>query len=457
MKKVLKNIIVFCIIFSMVTTCFATNPGEEGDTRDPGNQGQEGWARNEQRYVHTPPYSGGTNYGMTYIDENGNTQSLDLKIDAGSSTGEGGMQGYDSDSMKNGKVTITKEDIVKTLQNYGTSEALAAAKAIEAGAEYRMLAQQYIYVKDNLTGQVSAMTIDEIAALSEKADWGWGNAKYDLWTPYNNYKDLWYDADDSDPTHGVFYWKPTPKTPEEEKTPEDPPKGSTPEEPEPEPEPEVGFLLIKSGLRDCFNASVSTLAKIDNTKFKVYDPEDSSGNPIPTSEELRLSGDTNWLANVNGIENWCLKITSISGFTASASYYTGRVEVIKKIKDENGHWTYADSEYINENEPIPTNTSVTRYIKGQRETAIAGTVVVDLAKKYKDKEELPYSYIGNAYVETSSTVEIHNAAVGGIATAALTTAEGEGLSIDKESNCIGEPNDPGVRLRISHQTTLRTI
>ena len=48
MKKVLKNIIVFCIIFSMVTTCFATNPGEEGDTRDPGNQGQAGWARNEQ-------------------------------------------------------------------------------------------------------------------------------------------------------------------------------------------------------------------------------------------------------------------------------------------------------------------------------------------------------------------------------------------------------------------------
>ena len=25
--------------------------------------------------------------------------------------------------------------------------------------------------------------------------------------------------------------------------------------------------------------------------------------------------------------------------------------VIKQIKDENGHWTYADSEYINENEP----------------------------------------------------------------------------------------------------------
>lgn len=458
MKKILKNIIVCCIILSMFTICFATNPGEEGDTRDPGNQGQEGWAKDEQRFVHTQPYKGGTDYGMTYTDEEGNTQSLDIKIDAGSSTGEGGMQGYDSDSMKNGKVTITKEDIIKTLQNVGTAEALAAAKAIEAGGEYRMLAQQYIYVRDKLTGQVSAMTMDEIAALSEKAAWGFGNAKYDLWTPYNNYKDLWYDADDSDPTHGVFYWKPTPtSTPapieEEDPTSPNPP---TPE-PTPEPEPEVGFALVKSGLKDCYSNNVSTFAKIDNSQFKVYDPDPNkpNGNPIPTSEELRLSGDTNWIANVGGIEEWGVKILSISGFKARSSYYTGRVEIFEYEKDENGNWEYVKTSYINSDEQVPTSTSEKRYRKGSPETKTTGYREVDLERKYKDQIVMPYTYIGNAYVETTSTVEINNAAVGGTKFASLENDEGKDLQLDI-SNCQMPPNVPS-RVNIKYETTLRNI
>lgn len=154
MKKVLKNIILCYFIVSLIAVCFATDPGynpggDTGNTREPTDNNPESWAKDEQRYVHTQPYDGGTGFTITHPDENGNPVTNTFYLDAG--VGCGGMTGKNSDTMKNGVPEIPKEDIVATLRQIGTPEALAAADAIENDSEYRMLAQQFIYVYDKKT------------------------------------------------------------------------------------------------------------------------------------------------------------------------------------------------------------------------------------------------------------------------------------------------------------------
>lgn len=298
-------------------------------------------------------------------------------------------------------------------------------------------------------GETKAMTMDEIEALSEKDPWGWGNAKYDLWKPYNKYKDLWWDAIDGDPNHGVYHWRPArPDEPEDQGEPSENGGDVDPEpEPEPEPEdPELQFQLVKNGLMDCFDSSYNTNAKIDNPKFGVAD-----GKPIPTSESLFLSGDTNWVANVQGIEQWGVKIKEVSGFRAYAEYKTGRFKVTEKIKSGD-KWVVKDTYY--KSGDMPTNTSTTTYIKGEYETAKTNSVVVKL-EKYKNQVVSPYRYIGNAFLETESEIIITNPAVGGTVSTAITTPVGESLQIDNQSGIYNgrAPNDPN-RLSICEEVCI---
>lgn len=155
MKKVLKNIILCYFIVSLIAVCFATDGGygeggDTGDTREPTDNTAEGWAKDEQRYVHTQPYDGGTSCTIVLVDEDGNaTPGATVNLDVGE--GSGGMVGRNSDTMKNGQVEITKEDVVATLRQIGTPEALATADAIEKGSGYDMYTQQFIYVYDKKT------------------------------------------------------------------------------------------------------------------------------------------------------------------------------------------------------------------------------------------------------------------------------------------------------------------
>ena len=121
MKKVLKNIILCYFIVSLFAVCFATdggygNGGNTGDTREPTDNNPEGWAKDEQRYVHSWPYDGGTSCTIVLVDEDGNaTPGATVNLDVGE--GSGGMVGRNSDTMKNGQVEITKEDVVAKLYN----------------------------------------------------------------------------------------------------------------------------------------------------------------------------------------------------------------------------------------------------------------------------------------------------------------------------------------------------
>ncbi len=67
----------------------------------------------------------------------------------------------------------------------------------------------------------------------------------------------------------------------------------------------------------------------------------ATGNPIPTSEDLTVSGKTNWIARLQGIKNWHLVITEASDIIARAYYYENA-----KVWKRTVTWTYSGDDYV---------------------------------------------------------------------------------------------------------------
>ena len=482
MKKVIKNTIIFYLIMSLFVLCFA-------DGSDIGNQGEggESGAANG-RYAATYPYSG-TAYTIQYTDENGETHALDTIYLADGEKGAGNMNGYgsvDNDRNPNhnparaGTVDIYADDIEATLRKRGSPADIAAADAIANGAGYRMEVQQYLYVYDSQTKTTTKKTIDEIKAeggdnwSSEKK----GNIRWDLNSAYLNSEKVWYDIDDNDQSHGVYWRKseptPTPPTP----TPTQPttPPGTATNTPAidgtPSPTltpvptpvqliPQMTYEFREGGDKPCdYGTSTTTELSIDDDYFGV-----AGGHAIPTSEDLDLIVKTNWIGNLEKVKESYIEITEASGIEYIQNYISG-YEIVKtdytynyndsgeyigRTSDESSYATYGPHESFE----IPDN----EYDETNGRILSSYNLYIDTAE-YKRKDvsnelkgqRLSYLYTGDAYVTGGATAGVVNAVLPN-GSADTTLNNFPSVEIVKNGRyplgCIGPYNDPSRVSKLS--------
>lgn len=109
---------------------------------------------------------------------------------------------------------------------------------------------------------------------------------------------------------GVGTPPPTPETPT--------PTPTTTSTPTPTPTPAITTYKFNKLSDPVCNKPVDSELILDNDQFKVY-PE---GHSIPTSEYLDISGKTNLLGKIKGIQEWSVELPG-GTCTAKAYYHTG--------------------------------------------------------------------------------------------------------------------------------------
>ena len=319
MKKIIQNAAIFYIILSLFALCFA----DGSNTGNQGEGGDVGAASDKLNFYITSPYSG-TAYDFMWTDENGVTHTLDTIYMPEGEKGVGNFQGYGSvnhtneprNPAKEGAVDIYPSDIEGTLRAKGIAEGkqeyIDAANAIANGADYYMQVQQYLNVVNKATRKIEKMSIDKITALGGD-NWsteGYGNIRYDLDKAYRASKDIWYDIDDNNQSHGI-YWRQTKRTPTPTVTP---PTTTAPTTTAPTttapirttpPTSYIEYEFNKGGDDNCETGTrTTTKMAIDNSYFGV-----ASGHAIPTSEDLNLIVKTNWIGNLQNVKKSYIEIT----------------------------------------------------------------------------------------------------------------------------------------------------
>lgn len=472
MKKIIRNAAIFYIILSLFALCFAagSNTGNQ-------NEGGTSGAANG-RYAATYPYSG-TYYKLIYQDSNGYDKTIEIYYDEGE-VGYGNMQGYGSvdndrnpnrNPARDGAVDIYPSDIEAALRKAGYG---SAADAIANGAGYSMEVQQFLYVTDLQNGGTERMTIDRITA--EGGDnWaaaGRGNIRYDLYSAYENSKDVWYDIDDDDQSHGIYWRKATPTpTPTLATTPPttptatattaiDPEVDETPSPtptPVPTPEqviPQMTYEFREGGDNNCETGTrTTTEMAIDNSYFGV-----ASGHAIPTSEDLDLIVKTNWIGNLQNVKESYIEITSASGVEYIQYYIVGyEIEETTYTYHYNSSGEYtgrtSDTETYATYSPHETAIEIPDNVKDSEGRTLISYDLYPTYAEYNRKDvsneligqQLPYLYTGDASITGGANAGVKNDVLPG--GSAETTLNGfPSVEIVKNGRyplgCWGAYNDP---------------
>ncbi len=309
------------------------------------NSGQGGETFGNIGYGNYMYPSNGTGTYYEVKDGNGNVIARVPMEDGTTVPNGGGMQGYTSyngiygkNQMQDGEVRIDDYNIAAVLRAAGN---VAAAEYIENGGSYQMIAQQMVKITNPQTGNREWWTLEyceSVIAAQKAANNGFSQLEYDQWDVIQNMRKTWSDSDDR--KGSALYEKmvasitgtptltttpvPTPnltltpvKAPSRTPTPTKTPTPTPSPTPKPTPPiPSIEYVLEKNGEKeDCTSGTLKTTLKIDNEIFGV-----AAGNPIPTSEDLTVSGTTNWLARLSGIENWQLRITSAKNVMFRVQY-----------------------------------------------------------------------------------------------------------------------------------------
>ncbi len=469
MKKIIRNAAIFYIILSLFALCFAagSNTGNQ-------NEGGTSGAANG-RYATTYPYSG-TYYKLIYQDSNGYDKTIEIYYDEGE-VGYGNMQGYGSvdndrnpnrNPARDGAVDIYPSDIEAALRKAGYG---SAADAIANGAGYSMEVQQFLYVTDLQNGGTERMTIDRITA--EGGDnWaaaGRGNIRYDLYSAYENSKDVWYDIDDDDQSHGIYWRKATPTpTPTLATTPPttptatattaiDPEVDETPSPtptPVPTPEqviPQMTYEFREGGDNNCETGTrTTTEMAIDNSYFGVAS--------VPTSEDLDLIVKTNWIGNLQNVKESYIEITSASGVEYIQYYIVGyEIEETTYTYHYNSSGEYtgrtSDTETYATYSPHETAIEIPDNVKDSEGRTLISYDLYPTYAEYNRKDvsneligqQLPYLYTGDASITGGANAGVKNDVLPG--GSAETTLNGfPSVEIVKNGRyplgCWGAYNDP---------------
>lgn len=469
-NKILKFIFVFFVIFSSFTVCLATTTGSiTGETRGPGEADYY-----NGNYVNTWPYSG-SNYDINITKSDGTTENIRIPLEDGDTRGSGGMQGYASvdytgikNPLPNDTVNITADNIEQVLRNFGYND---LADEIANGADYYMSAQQMLKVLNKDTNKVEWLTIDEI---KEKG----GNYTYHLKDSIIASEEAWYDIDDDDQSHGI-YWRKTEPTPTPTPTPtdsgddpsgdpsddpsgdpsgdpSDDPSGDPSDDPS-EPEqvtPEISVVFQKGGPNSCDSGpQTSSELKIVDDYFGV-----GEGHHIPTSEDLDLNIKTNWIANLKDIEKCYMVIDSAKDIWYE-QYYIDRYVIVKNYPtyetDESGETVYAGHWSVEYASWKPHETAVSVPSSSTDEYGYLTWYSMETIIEFYDSKDvsedlegqsLEYIYTGDAKVAGGAKAKVKNAVLpGGEAT--VTVNDFVNVNIVMEGNypkgCFGEYDDPG--------------
>lgn len=442
MKKILTLFLCILTFVCMYTSCCFAKAGTEANNSKAG--GSSTWAKEEARYQCTWPYSG-TQYDITYTDENGESKSITVRMQDGE-TGYGGMNGYgsmgfgDKNPMKDEIVTITADNIEATLRKKGTPEAIAAANAIANGAGYDMYAQQYYYVEDKKTGKTEPYTLIDIEArnseqLAEGAVFNYGLITYDINTPYKNAKGAWSDEEEGIVNKG-HYFRSVKKTPTPTPTPTSTPQTPTPTasqtptadgspspSPTPVPTPEqlvpsLTYEFREGGDKPCDDGiSTTTKMSIDNDYFGV-----ASGHAIPTSEDLDLVVKTNWIGNLEKVKESYIEITAASG-VEYIQYYVDSYEIIETsftyYYNEDGSYSHRDFDEDVYGDPYGPHESFTipDNVYDEDGRVLKRYDVQEVVAVYGRKDvsneligqKIKYLYTGDAYVTGGASAGVVNA------------------------------------------------
>lgn len=332
---------------------------------------------------------GGENYTGTVYTISYGGKEYTLALPAGTTIpGSDNIKGYQSSGMSNldtngaefnlpnnGILELQRSDWAAVARQQGNEE---LAKAIESGASFKGYAEQYLSIKIPGQGYVK-MTASAAKSLLEKFDAqnggqilydGIGFIRIPIEASYNSFrekdqeyleKQLIMQAlglkDEMKGWAGYEYGTEEIKK-EEEKTPDPEPEVEPNPEPTPDPEPEPE-LPPKSNRYDVEeglapeNTSYTANVKIDNEKFGVY-----NGNPIPTDEELTLTGCTTLLGAVENLGKNKVTFKPWT-YTVYASWSREEERTGERQKTVNGKL-----QYDKDGEPIMEEYTYTETVSG---------------------------------------------------------------------------------------------
>jgi hypothetical protein len=343
------------------------------DTKADGHENNYEGTYGPWRYTSN---ASGTNWDITVPGYG--TVSISLE-DGQTIPNAGNIQGYSAidyengsyNPMSEGTVYVYPEDVVAALRAMGYGD---MADAVESGANYDVWAEQIACISSK-DGKYNNewLTLTQVEAIISSQG---GDANSPLYYAQKSVIDAmrktWSDVEEgiekkghysrqtvtptisggtpsktpsggtpSSTPSGTPSGRPTPnvsltpvKAPSRTPTPTKTPTPSPSPTPKPTPLiPSIGYVLEKVGDANCSDShTLKTTLEIDNEKFGV-----AAGNPIPTSEDLTVSGTTNWLAKLSGIENWQLRITCASNVKLIVKY-------IAKVEKEEYEVSYIEGE-----------------------------------------------------------------------------------------------------------------
>lgn len=233
---------------------------------------------------------------------------------------------------------------------------------------------------------------------------------------------------------------------------------SVTQKPSPTPPKKEGeeYVLQYAGQRNCYTDDISTKVSIDDT---IGDFNVKGGNPIPTSEALKLVGDTNYIANLLNIQNWQLYVVNPKPKTYTAKYHAGYTKktVTKTVTTNDDGSTTTSTSNSSTTVTKAESDSTTTSTSGNTTTTTTVTyteIVKDLSMAVTEKgldalkgATVPYYYIGKSYIESDSYIELYNEAVGGEKRVDLDPAS---VTLDNTTNCKGAPDDKAVRSKVTN-------
>lgn len=434
-------IVVFMIILSF-NVSFATEAGNDdaiididGDTTKPAGDTHEAEAGKWSAMTT------GTHWEVRYKDAKGIWHTTSLNYEDGA--GEGPVGGYgswgdyngvpaDRRQVPGGTLEVTPEDLEAALRRAGKTE---IADAIKNGADYDLYASQMIYAKDPDGTEYKWYTLSQLQELAKTNP---SILTDDLYTVYNNALKAWYDEAEGLVTK-AHYSRRTPKitstttititppttntsTPENSsETTTSPDTSSSPEPSTPTPKPpiEVGdpsitYVLEYVGDANCERAGeVKTELGITNDYFGV--------SPIPTSEDIKLVGSTNYLADLKNVQKWQLKITEANNIWLYVQYISKVTESkywVTWKKNKSGDWVLDRYDLVSQNNIHPhtyINSDMEDY---QTPVGVNGyDIFYDIELDELEPEDISrriigdtigYIYTGDAYITSNSIIEIYN-------------------------------------------------
>ena len=450
LKKCIKVFGIIFIILSLCTVCFADEDQVivEYDTYGEGN--------GNVPTVGDPPVNRvdpskqwsssttGTKYDIKIINQDGTFSQVTYIVPDGMKDKSwGALQGYgsfgsgvDKNPMPSGAIEIYEENIVAFLRSQGRND---LADAIENGSGYHMNVEQCLKAKapgSNDSKWYSASWMRKRIEQEKAAgNTGKGSFYWDQWGPWKNSTNAWGDPLVGDPYKGIYSKKvkiikitptPTPATPTPTPgtpTPGTPSPGTpTPATPTPTPtpvtgEPSITYQFFEGGANSCYPAQRTiTKMAIDNEYFGV-----AAGNPIPTSEDLELKVNTNWIGNLKNVKKPYIKIVDAQNIWYVVDYVTEYV--INKTTytynyDEDGNYIGRSSseEKFDSWEPgdTPVQLPSDEYDDENRLLCEYGIDIItaeydrkDISKDLKD-QTLEYLYTGDAYVNGGATAGVVN-------------------------------------------------